>query len=115
MQSLPKHSIVCACVHGICVPPSATPLEDNESTHTCAHLLSLHESALQNKSLMRAAAILSSLVQAPSCGVWLYDEISFARVKSHVSKCAFSLKCGHILLCLVSDFSKVKVKGQMKQ
>ena len=40
------------------------PLGDNDHTHVCAHLPSLHESAPQNKNLKCAAAILCSMGHA---------------------------------------------------
>ena len=59
---------VCVCTE-ICIPPTVTPLGDNDHTHACGHLPSLCESALQSRNLACAAAMLSSL----DCGVGCYN------------------------------------------
>ena len=48
---------------GIGIPSIAMPLEDKDHTHVHANLPSLSESALQNKNLLHAAAILFSMVK----------------------------------------------------
>ena len=48
---------------GICIPPTAMQLGDNDHTHACAHLHSHSESTLQNINLTHTAAILSSMAQ----------------------------------------------------
>jgi len=49
---------------GICIPPTAMPLEDNDHTHVHTHLPSVCESALQIISLTHAAAALSSMEES---------------------------------------------------
>ena len=47
---------------GIYIPPTVTPLGDNDHNHALARLPSLHEFAFQYKNLTYAAAILSSRI-----------------------------------------------------
>ena len=46
---------------GVCIPPTAMQLGDNDHAHAWAHLLSLQESALQSKNLRHTAAVYSSM------------------------------------------------------